>query len=237
MRKNRTLFFLLAGMICVTLVTLFLLSGKGEILGMDDDDFARLSYLSIFALLLASAFTFRGAKLSKISRDVGIWVALLLVLLLGYAVKDDFIPLWERTAAALIPGSPANIGDGRVQIARAQSGSFVVKASVNKATVDFIFDTGANAVVLTYDDAKRSGFRPERLTFNIPVDTANGQTTAAPIIIKRIEIGSIFRHDVRGLIARQNDLHTSLLGMTFVDRLGSFNVRGDTLELVDKSYD
>ena len=142
-------------------------------------------------------------------------------------------PIWQRITASLNPGQPVSFADNRVQIARGKTGDFIVKASVNNQDIDFLFDTGANAVVLTYDDAIRSGFTPERLTFSVRVDTANGQTTAAPIRIGKIQIGSIVRENIRGLIANKQDLKSSLLGMTFMNELSGFSVSGDTLVFKD----
>jgi len=84
--------------------------------------------------------------------------------------------------------------------------------------------------VLTYDDAIEAGFSPEKLSFGITVSTANGTTQTAPIRIGVLQVGSIRRENVRGLIAQKGDLRTSLLGMTFMDTLSSFQVSGDTLE-------
>lgn len=229
--RGSLLLWILLGLLAATLGALLFVGDDSQIFGLEKDQFAQFGYLAVLALALTSAFTFRRISASRTIRDMAIWVALVLVLVLGYSLKDDLAPLLSRVQAALVPGTPAILSDDRVQISRAQSGDFQVKSKVNDADVTFIFDTGASAVVLTYADAKRAGFLPERLQFSVTVDTANGQTTATPVRIGRIQIGPIIRENVRGLIANQGDLKTSLLGMTFMNELSAFSVRGDTLEL------
>ena len=55
----------------------------------------------------------------------------------------------------------------------------------------FIFDTGADVVVITMDDARRIGYEADDLRFVVPVVTANGRTMTAPITVDRLTIGDI----------------------------------------------
>lgn len=233
MHRGGLLLFLLLGLIGLTLAVLLLLPEDALIIGVEKDDFGNLAYLAMIALMIAASFRLRGTSVSKQARDIAIWLVLGLVLVAGYTLKDDLFPLWQRVKSALVPGLPVNLPDKRVHVARSRTGEFAIKASVNGTAVGFIFDTGASSVVLTYDDARKSGFQPERLTFGIPVRTANGQTAAAPITIGRIAVGSIVRENVPGLVANRDDLHASLLGMSFMRELQGFSVDGDTLELRD----
>ncbi|MEP3264465.1 MAG: TIGR02281 family clan AA aspartic protease [Hyphomicrobiales bacterium] len=231
--RSSHLLLLLLGLLALTLVILLVLPEGSTVLGLEDEQFANISYLTILGLLIASGFTLRGLKFSKVLRDIGIWLLAGLLLIGGYTFKDDLKPIWQRITASLNPGQPVSLDDNRVQIARGKSGDFIVKAVINAQDIDFLFDTGANAVVLTYDDAIRAGFTPDRLNFSVSVDTANGRTTAAPIRIGSIQIGSIVRKNIRGLIANKQDLKSSLLGMTFMNELTGFSVTGDTLEFRD----
>lgn len=94
-------------------------------------------------------------------------------------------------------------------------------------------DTGASAVVLTYDDAAAADIDVNRLSYSLSVETANGSTNVAPVVIDHLQIGNIERDNVRALVSRPGDLSGSLLGMSFLDRLSGYSVRGDTLILVD----
>ncbi len=73
-------------------------------------------------------------------------------------------------------------------------------------------------------------FEPlEVLNYSVNVDTANGRARAAPVTLDRLSIGGIIERSVPALIAQPGQLRTSLLGMTFLNRLESWEVRGDKL--------
>ena len=69
------------------------------------------------------------------------------------------------------------------------------------------------------------------LQYTANVDTANGRTRAAPVTLDRITVGSIVERSVPALIAQPGALRTNLLGMSFLNRLESWEVRGDKLLL------
>jgi aspartyl protease family protein len=104
-----------------------------------------------------------------------------------------------------------------------------VAAQVNGAHVPMVLDTGASAVVLTHEAAKAAGLPLEVLNYSVNVETANGRARAAPVTLDRLSIGGISERSVPALIAQPGQLRTSLLGMTFLNRLESWEVRGDKL--------
>ena len=79
------------------------------------------------------------------------------------------------------------------------------------------------------DAAKAAGLPLEVLNYSVNVDTANGRTRAAPVTLDRLSIGDITEPSVPALVAQAGQLRTSLLGMTFLNRLESWEVRGDKL--------
>ncbi|GLQ19553.1 TIGR02281 family clan AA aspartic protease [Algimonas porphyrae] len=99
-----------------------------------------------------------------------------------------------------------------------QNGQFYTHSRVNRGSVRFLIDTGASAVALTLDDARRVGIDPRSLSYDRPVDTANGRTYAASVTLDEIRIGGIVVRDVKALVVKEG-LHISLLGMTFLGEL------------------
>ena len=71
--------------------------------------------------------------------------------------------------------------DRTVKLRADASGHFVSKAAVNERLANFVADTGATYVVITYEDARRLGLSPQSLDFSAPVQTANGVTRVAPV--------------------------------------------------------
>ncbi|HEY0567736.1 MAG TPA: TIGR02281 family clan AA aspartic protease [Xanthobacteraceae bacterium] len=134
----------------------------------------------------------------------------------------------NRVLAELLPGRAASRGRV-VEISRGRTGEFQVTAEVNGARLPMILDTGATSVVLTLDAAKAAGLPLEVLSYTVNVDTANGRTRAAAVTLDRLAVGSIIERAVPALIVPAGQLRTNLLGMSFLNRLESWEVRGDRL--------
>ena len=94
-----------------------------------------------------------------------------------------------------------------------------------------VLDTGASSVVLTREDAKAAGLPLEVLAYTVSIDTANGRTQAAAVTLDRVGIGGLVEHSIAALVAQPGQLKVSLLGMSFLNRLQSWEVRGDRLLL------
>ena len=99
-----------------------------------------------------------------------------------------------------------------------QDGQFWANARVNSGYVKFLVDTGAGAVALTLNDAKKAGIKVRDLNYNIPIHTAGGKNYAAAITIKSLAVGGITLRDIEALIVKEG-LHVSLLGMTYLGQL------------------
>ncbi|WP_372425503.1 TIGR02281 family clan AA aspartic protease [Salinarimonas chemoclinalis] len=146
-------------------------------------------------------------------------------------VAPTFSEIGVATRAAPAP-EPPRVGLGPREVAAyMERGAFALAGRANGTPMDFVFDTGATAVVLTAENAARIGWPANRLAYTVRVSTANGSTTAAPITLDRLAIGGIEVRDVRAFVAQPGDLHENLLGMTFLSRLASYEVRGDRLLL------
>jgi aspartyl protease family protein len=105
-------------------------------------------------------------------------------------------------------------------------------AEVNGRAADFVADTGATFVVLTYEDAARLGLSPQRLDFTGRAQTANGTTRVAPMTLDRVRIEDITIRNIPAVVAEKGALATNLLGMSFLSRLRSFQIRGSELILI-----
>ncbi|MBM1174025.1 TIGR02281 family clan AA aspartic protease [Microvirga arabica] len=156
---------------------------------------------------------------------------ILVALLVTYASREELQTVLDRAIGDIAVGRTVTTPEGEVVAARRMDGSFLVQGEVNGRETRFIFDTGASTVVLRAENAAALGFNPETLNYSVPVSTANGAALAAPVIIESLTVGSITERNVRALIARTGVLHANLLGMSFLERLGSYEVRGNRLIL------
>jgi aspartyl protease family protein len=181
------------------------------------------------ALVAVVAFLLFRQRFSNALQSAVIWALIALVLVLAYTYRFELRDVSDRVLAELIPGRAASKGR-TVEIARAAGGSFAVATQVNGARIAMVLDTGASAVVLTQEAARTAGLPLEVLNYSVQVDTANGRARAAPVTLDRVSIGGITERSVPALIA-QPGLRTNLLGMSFLNRLQSWEVRGDRLLL------
>jgi aspartyl protease family protein len=116
-----------------------------------------------------------------------------------------------------------------VQISRGQSGEFALQAKINGVTTPMVIDTGATSVVLTYETAKAIGLPLELLEYDVDVQTAGGHTKAARLTLDRLAVGKLVERSVPALVVPHGQMKTNLLGMSFLDRLESWEVRSDSL--------
>ena len=118
-----------------------------------------------------------------------------------------------------------------VQIARGKAGEFALHAKINGIKAPMVIDTGATSVVLTWETAKAAGLPLELLEYDVDVETAGGHTKAARLTLDRLAIGKLVERSVPALVVPHGQMKTNLLGMSFLDRLESWEVHADRLML------
>ncbi len=228
---RQPLLWFLLGAIAIALVVLVTHHDEGMIGPFSTGDFGALSYRLILLVFIASAVVvmFRGRFTQAITAAL-LWIAIGLALLVGYTYRFELREVADRVMAEVIPGYV--VAHGRsVEVARAFNGDFDITARINGARVAMVLDTGASSVVLTREDAKAAGLPLEVLAYTAVIDTANGRTHAAPVRLDRVAVGGLVERSVDALVAQPGQLKTSLLGMSFLNRLQSWEVRGDRLLL------
>jgi aspartyl protease family protein len=92
-------------------------------------------------------------------------------------------------------------------------------------------DTGATLVVLTFEDAERLALSPASLDFTGLAQTANGVSRIAPVTLDRVRVDGITLYDIQAAVAERGALSGNLLGMSFLSKLSSFEMKGDELVL------
>lgn len=210
---------------------------SGMIAGLDSTTFGYA------ALCLALLVFIGGGMLGNYSgragamlRDAVTWLALGLGLVTLYAYKDELMPIAARVVGELIPGSAMTVeqsagGVAEVRIRKRLDGHFTATVDVNGKPISMIVDTGASTIVLRPEDAQKAGIDIAKLTFKVPVLTANGRTVAARVRLDKVGIGPLDRQRVEALVAQPGALTQSLLGMSFLSRLRSYEFSGDFLTL------
>ena len=138
------------------------------------------------------------------------------------------------SASSIVSGfvrNPAAASSRAVEIPRGNGGEFALRAQINGVATPMVIDTGATSVVLTYESAKAAGLPLELLSYDVEVETAGGKTRAARLTLDRLAIGRLVERSVPALIVPRGQMRSNLLGMSFLDRLESWEVRQDRLML------
>ncbi len=222
----------------LALAGMFLVSNDtGMIAGLDATTFGYGAFLLALLVYLAGGLMGRyvGGGAAMV-RDAVTWLALGLGLVTLYAYKNELTPIAARVVGELLPGTAMTVetsagGLTEVKIRKRLNGHFTANVEVNGRSVSMIVDTGASSIVLTPNDAKKAGIDVESLTYRVPVLTANGRTVAARVRLNEVAIGPLDRTRVEALVAQPGALSQSLLGMSFLNRLRSYEFSGDFLTL------
>jgi aspartyl protease family protein len=216
---------------------LLVANDSGTIAGLDSNVFGYVALLVALTVFVGGGMlgSYRG-RAGTMLRDAVTWLALGLGLVTVYAYKDELLPIAARVVGELVPGSAMTVeessgGATEVRIRKRLDGHFTANVKVNGGAVSMIVDTGASTIVLRPADARKAGIDPDTLTYRVPVLTANGRAMAARVRLDSVAIGPLDRKNVDALVAQPGALTQSLLGMSFLSRLRSYEFSGDFLRL------
>lgn len=231
-RNDKFLWLVIFGLV-VAVVVLIARHDEGTVGPMDSNSFASLVYFSVLLLLVGGGFysLFYGRFQEKL-KSLAIWVCIVALLVVAYNYRGNIVRVVDRMFSIVTPDQDITASiPNHVWIDRSASGDFNVKVQVNGAALPMLIDTGASSVVLTIDAARAAGIPVDLLKYDITIQTAKGRSHAASVVIDQIRIGNIVQRRVPALIVRRGDLTMSLLGMSFLQRLESFELRGQQMVL------
>ncbi len=221
----------------IGLALLIFNNNGGTTFGMHNDDFARVVYLVPIAVMMSAAVWASRHTVSQSIRNLLIWFVIIMALATAYIYRQDAEQVGNRVFAGLMPGHAVVVttseGGQEVILHKRSNGHFEARVKINGQPIDMLIDTGASTIALSPEDAERVGIIPENLTYSMTVLTANGRARAAPVELGSVAIGPIKRRDVEASVAEAGKLDQSLLGMSFLETLGSMQMQTDELRLRD----
>ncbi|HXE87564.1 MAG TPA: TIGR02281 family clan AA aspartic protease [Hyphomicrobiaceae bacterium] len=219
-------------------VALLMRADVGSIAGYDPSDFALV--VSGFALLIFIAASVAGSyrgRAGQAMRDMLAWSLLGAALFAGYSYRERIVSFGHQVLGDLLPADSLLRSDNQVdqersvRIRKRPDGHFMVHTEANGVLMQMLVDTGASTVVLRPEDGRLLGFEVDQLRYVVPVQTANGTTYAASIHLKTLSVGKIRMNNVEALVAKRGALRENLLGMSFLNRLNSYEFSGEYLTL------
>jgi aspartyl protease family protein len=193
----------------------------------------RVAYLVVLAAALAifgaGRMFVRGGRKTLV--HTAIWLGAITGLLTAFAFRDQAAVIVRDIRAELMPSVALSRAVGEAELRRAWDGHYRAEAEVNGVKLKLMVDTGASMVLIPFEQVAEIGIDPNSLDFSMPVTTANGRSSVAPIRLSSIKIGPIVVFDVPAAVTRPGRLKTGLLGMSFLDRLEETTFRNDRLIL------
>jgi aspartyl protease family protein len=215
-------------------LALLISADAGSLVGLTQGQTAQLIPLLVILIVFAGGLFTRRRKASELLGSVVLWIGIFGIAAVTYAYRDELTGIAGRVAGELRPGvAMVDAEQGMATFRRGMGGHFEINATVNGHTTPMIFDTGASAVVLTIADAEAAGIDTDRLSFHVPVATANGTGRAARVRLEQIEVGGIVRDGIAAFVTERGALGQSLLGMSFLETLSRYSVTQNSLDLVD----
>jgi len=138
---------------------------------------------------------------------------------LGTAIGNNFAPSTEGKKIIIAPDA---------------SGMYNISGSINGSHVSFVVDTGATLVSMNSNIAKKLGIDYKIVGQESMSYTASGKDKIYIINLKKVRVGDIELHNVKGAVHEGNFPVITLLGMSFLGKL-DMKREGRIMEL-EKKY-
>ncbi|KIC11140.1 aspartyl protease [Leisingera sp. ANG-M1] len=191
---------------------------------MGEYEIGRFVYLVLLLIAVGSwVFVQNRQSIGKTLQMFAVWGFIFLGVIASYG-------LWEDIRQTVRPQQSVAVDAGRVEVPRSPDGHYYLTLDVNGKAIEFLVDTGASQVVLNAADATRAGIDTENLAYLGRARTANGEVRTASVWIDEISLGGITDKDVRVWV-NQGELEQSLLGMGYLQRWSSIEIRNGALVL------
>ncbi|MEP3198654.1 MAG: TIGR02281 family clan AA aspartic protease [Lentilitoribacter sp.] len=122
-------------------------------------------------------------------------------------------------------------GKRQVSIKANSHGHFLADFKAGGRSINGLIDTGATYVAMNRSTARSIGVKVSNSDFKHKAETANGIVKAALKNIDRLELGPVSAKNVDVFILDDTALSSTLIGMSFLNKLSSFKVENGNLIL------
>lgn len=118
---------------------------------------------------------------------------------------------------------------GALVLQREPDGHFYADAQINGTTIRMLVDTGATAIALSRDDARRAGVGVSIGMPNIVGQGASGEVRGEFVTLGNVSLGGESAQEVPAIVLDGG--RKSLLGQSFLARFASVEIKGDRMVL------
>ncbi len=128
----------------------------------------------------------------------------------------------------------ANPQYAKTTIYRNTQGMYVTSGSINGQVVTFLVDTGASAIAMNKNTARRLAIDYEKKEALTVVNTASGMSRAYQVTLKQVKLGALSKRNVTALVIDGDAPQQVLLGMSF---LGGLDIKNTgQMMVLEKKY-
>lgn len=149
--------------------------------------------------------------------------------------------LWPtgRKPAEVVPAPPpprknkvivVPSGPREIVLTRSQNGHFFADLDVNGQTIHFLVDTGTSSIALAAADARKLGFSWTDQELRPVGRGVSGPVNGKFVKLHHMRLGGKEVWDMEAAII-PTGLEVSLLGQTFLEKIGSVRIDGDQMVL------
>lgn len=117
-----------------------------------------------------------------------------------------------------------------IVLTRSQNGHFFADLDVNGQTIHFLVDTGTSSIALSAADARKLGFSWTEQELKPVGRGVSGPVNGKFVTLHRMQLGGKEAWDMEAAII-PTGLEVSLLGQTFLEKIGSVRIDGDQMVL------
>jgi aspartyl protease family protein len=132
----------------------------------------------------------------------------------------------SRDSVAIAVSEP---GDGSVRLERESNGHFYADVQINGAVINALVDTGASAIALSREDARKAGLATSIGMPNVIGQGADGEVYGEVVTLDSVTLGGTTVEGLRAMVLNSGE--QTLLGQDFLAKFDSVEIRGDTMVL------
>ena len=126
--------------------------------------------------------------------------------------------------------SSTSAPSGEVRLGRAGDSHFYADANIDGTNIRMMVDSGASVVALTRRDAEAIGIDVDRLPIAGRANTAGGVVPLRPVMLDSVDVDGVEVRRVQAAVI-DADMGVSLLGQSYLSKLETVKVEGDTMTL------
>jgi aspartyl protease family protein len=146
------------------------------------------------------------------------------------SLKTDNVEAESSPEASESTSQFAQSSNGQeLVLERRGDGHFYADVEINGAPITMLVDTGASAVALSADDARRAGVATSIGMQDVIGQGASGEVRGDIVTLERIRLGGVEQTGVSAAVLSDGSM--SLLGQSFLREFDSVEISGDRMHL------